>query len=297
VRQPAALCGIVGLKPTYGSVSRNGLIALASSLDVIGPMTRTVTDAETLFTAIAGKDPMDATTVDVHDYPAISAEVKTVGVPRAFLNEHKLRPDVLAVFDAALERLVSLGYTLVDIDLPNVGYSVPTYYVVLPAEASSNLARFDGVRYGMHVSGTDGVDDYGKTRGAGFGAEPRRRIMLGTYVLSSGYYDAYYNTANAVRELITKDFTDALAQCDVVAMPTSAGPAFKVGEKSDDPVHMYLEDIFTGAANLTGMPAMSIPDGTVNEGGVDLPIGLQLIAPHMGENRLFSVGKKFLGET
>lgn len=296
IRQPAALCGIVGLKPTYGSVSRHGLIALGSSLDVIGPLTRSVEDAETVLTVIAGKDPMDATSTDAADYDLVAPEVKTIGVPRAFLKENKLRDDVAAAFEASLTRLEALGYTLVDIELPNVGYAVPTYYVVLPAEASSNLARFDGVRYGLHAEGENVIDDYGKTRGAGFGPEPRRRIMLGTYVLSSGYYDAYYNKANAVRALITKDFTDALSRCDLVAMPTSAGPAFKVGQKASDPVQMYLEDVFTAAANLTHMPALSVPAGTVNEEGVDLPLGLQLIAPHMGEGRLIAVGKKFLGE-
>jgi aspartyl-tRNA(Asn)/glutamyl-tRNA(Gln) amidotransferase subunit A len=296
VRQPSALCGTIGLKPTYGSVSRYGLVALASSLDVIGPITRSVGDAETLLSVIAGKDPMDSTSVDASDYDPVASDAKTIGVPRAFLNEYKLRPEVAEVFEGALKRLETLGYALVDVELPNFGYSVPTYYVILPAEASANLARFDGVRYGVHADGADVVGDYGKTRGAGFGPEPRRRIVLGTYVLSSGYYDAYYNKANVVRALITKDFTEALSKCDVIAMPTSTGPAFKIGEKSNDPVQMYLEDLFTGAANLTGLPAMSVPDGTVREDGVDLPLGLQFIAPHMGEGRLFAVGKRFTGE-
>ncbi|HXK40180.1 MAG TPA: Asp-tRNA(Asn)/Glu-tRNA(Gln) amidotransferase subunit GatA [Candidatus Paceibacterota bacterium] len=296
VRQPSALCGTVGLKPTYGSVSRYGLIALASSFDVIGPITRSVADAETMLHVIAGKDSMDATSIDASDYDPVAPEVKTIGVPRKFLDEYKLRPEVAEVFENALKRLKSLGYSLIDIELTNFGYSVPTYYVILPAEASSNLARFDGVRYGLHADGENMVDDYGKTRGAGFGPEPRRRIVLGTYVLSSGYYDAYYNKANSVRALITKDFINALSKCDVIAMPTSVGPAFKIGEKSNDPVQMYLEDLFTGAANLTGLPAISVPDGTVREGGVELPLGLQLIAPHMGEARLFAVGKRFADE-
>ncbi len=296
IRQPAAICGVVGMKPTYGSVSRHGLIALGSSLDVIGPLTRSVADAETVLSVISGKDSMDATTVDASNYDALTSEVKTIGVPRKFLAENKLREDVAAVFEQNLARLKELGYTLVDIELPNVGYSVPTYYVVLPAEASSNLARFDGVRYGLHAEGENVIDDYGKTRGVGFGLEPRRRIMLGTYVLSSGYYDAYYNKANAVREMITKDFTDAFAECDAIAMPTTAGPAFKIGEKTSDPVAMYLEDVFTVSSNLTGLPAISVPAGTVEEDGLALPLGLQLIAPHMGETRLFTVGKRFLGE-
>jgi aspartyl-tRNA(Asn)/glutamyl-tRNA(Gln) amidotransferase subunit A len=296
IRQPASLQGIVGLKPTYGSVSRHGLIALASSLDVIGPLTRSVADAEIVYKAIAGKDPMDATSTDPSDYDSVDPEVKTIGVPRTFLQESNLRKDVATLFWNAIQKLEDLGHTIVDIELPNVGYSVPTYYVILPAEASANLARFDGVKYGLHADGDNMIDDYGKTRGAGFGPEPRRRIVLGTYVLSSGYYDAYYNKANAVRKMITKDFTDALSKCDCIAMPTAAGPAFKIGEKAGDPVQMYLEDIFTVAANLTHMPAISVPMGTVAEEGKDLPIGLQLIAPHMGEGRLFTVGKKFLAE-
>lgn len=296
IRQPAALCGLVGLKPTYGSVSRHGLIALGSSLDVIGPFGKTVSDVESVFQTISGKDAMDATTADSNDYPTVSKEVKKIGVPRAFLNENKLRDDVRANFDSALEKLKIQGYELVDIELPLVKYSVPTYYVILPAEASSNLARFDGVKYGLHKEGNDLIADYFKTRGAGFGPEPRRRIMIGTYVLSSGYYDAYYNKANAVRRGITKDFVDAFTKCDVIITPTTAGPAFKLGSKVNDPVAMYLEDIFTVSSNHTGMPAMSVPSGTVTEDGVELPLGIQLIAPHMGEERLFAVGKMFLGE-
>ena len=296
IRQPAALCGLVGLKPTYGSVSRHGLIALGSSLDVIGPFGKTVSDVEAMFSTIAGKDTMDATTVDTTDYPKISSNVKKIGVPRTFLNENKLRDDVRANFEGALEKLKGFGYELVDIELPLVKYSVPTYYVILPAEASSNLARFDGVKYGHHEEGVDLIADYFKSRGAGFGAEPRRRIMIGTYVLSSGYYDAYYNKANAVRRGITQDFVNAFTQCDVIVTPTTADPAFKIGSKVNDPVAMYLEDIFTVSSNHTGMPAMSVPSGKVLEDGVELPLGLQIIAPHMGESRLFAVGKKFLSE-
>ncbi len=300
IRQPAALCGIVGLKPTYGSVSRHGLIALGSSLDVIGPFGKTVGDVETTFGVIAGKDAMDSTTVDECDYaqtPSTKHQApKKIGVPRRFLAENKLREDVAANFESALKRLAEVGYELVDIELPNVTYSVPAYYVILPAEASSNLARFDGVKYGLHKDGEGLIGDYFETRGEGFGPEPRRRIMIGTYVLSSGYYDAYYNRANAVRRLITQDFTNAFAQCDVIATPTTAGPAFRLGEKLADPVQMYLEDVFTVSANHTGMPAMSVPSGTVMHDGVALPLGLQLVAPHMGESRLFVVGKRFLGE-
>ncbi|MEK7579522.1 MAG: Asp-tRNA(Asn)/Glu-tRNA(Gln) amidotransferase subunit GatA [Patescibacteria group bacterium] len=300
VRQPSALCGVVGLKPTYGSVSRNGLIALGSSLDVIGPIGKSVSDVEIVYNAIKGKDPLDSTTVDENDHKPTTNNLQPtnlkIGVSRKFLEENKLREDVQKNFDDALVKLSSLGYTLVDIDLPNVHYSVPTYYVILPAEASANLARFDGVKYGSHKEGEDVIGDYFKTRGEGFGPEPRRRILIGTYVLSSGYYDAYYNRANALRRLITKDFTDAFSRCDVVALPTTAGPAFKIGAKVNDPVAMYLEDVFTVSANLTGMPALSVPSGTVTEDSVELPLGLQLVAPHLAENRLFSVGKRFLGE-
>ncbi len=293
IRQPAALCGIVGLKPTYGSVSRHGLIALGSSLDIIGPFAKTVEDAAILFEATKGKDWHDTTTVDESSHPLITGTPKRVGIPRKFLEENKLADDVRADFDAALKRLTELGYELVDIELPNVHYSVPTYYVVLPAEASSNLARFDGIKYGPSHAGSDLIDGYFKTRGAGFGPEPRRRIMIGTYVLSSGYYDAYYNRANAVRRAIAKDFTDAFSQCDAVVTPTTAGPAFKIGEKVNDPVAMYLEDIFTVSSNLTGMPAISVPSGTVVRDGISLPLGMQIIAPHMGEQTIFEIGKKF----
>lgn len=296
IRQPAALCGIVGLKPTYGSVSRHGLMALGSSLDIIGPFAKNVEDAQILFDATKGKDPLDSTTVDESSHTPTQKEPKRIGVPRTFLNANTLADDVRANFDASLTKLEELGYELVDIELPNVHYSVPTYYVVLPAEASSNLARFDGMRFGLHEDGEGLLGDYLKTRGHGFGPEPRRRIMIGTYVLSSGYYDAYYNRANAVRRAITNDFTKAFELCDVIVMPTTAGPAFKIGEKVNDPVAMYLEDIFTVSSNLTGMPAISIPSGTVARDGVDLPLGLQIIAPHMGEESIFDVGKKFLGE-
>lgn len=296
IRQPAALTGIVGFKPTYGSVSRHGLIALGSSLDVIGPMTKTVTDAEILFNVMKGKDGLDSTTVDATDYPVRTNDVKRIGVPRAFLNDTGMKEDVRANFDAALEKLQSLGYELVDIELPHVRYAVPAYYTILPAEASSNLARFDGIKYGFSFDGTDLLDGYVKTRGRGFGPEPRRRIMIGTYVLSSGYYDAYYNRANAVRGLIAQDYAKAFEQCDVIATPTAGGPAFKIGEKDKDPVQMYLEDVFTVPANHTGMPAISIPSGTVARDGVNLPLGLHFVAPHMAEESLFVVGKKFLGE-
>lgn len=296
IRQPAALCGVVGLKPTYGSVSRHGLIALGSSLDVIGPFGKTVDDVRAVCEVLQGKDSLDSTSIDSNEYGTNDTNVTRIGVPRRFLEENRLAPDVQANFDASLERLASQGFELVDIELPNVKYSVPAYYVILPAEASSNLARFDGVKYGLHKDGKDLTEDYLLTRGDGFGREPRRRIMIGTYVLSSGYYDAYYNRANAVRRLITKDFTDAFTHCDAIAMPTTAGPAFTFGEKLADPVQMYLEDVFTVSSNHTGMPAISVPSGMVERDGTKLPLGLQLIAPHLRENRLYTVGQRFLGE-
>lgn len=297
IRQPAALCGIVGFKPTYGSVSRHGLIALGSSLDVIGPMTKTVRDAEIVFEVIKGKDTFDSTSVDENDHPSARSGVKMIGVPRAFLDESGMKDDVRAEFDKSLEQLSQLGYEIVDIDLPHVHYAVPAYYVLLPAEASSNLARFDGMRFGLHESGDDLLGNYLKSRGRGFGPEPRRRIIIGTYVLSSGYYDAYYNRANAVRGLIAQDYAEAFKKVDVIATPTAGGPAFKIGEKDKDPVQMYLEDVFTVPANHTGLPAISVPAGSVSRDGVDLPLGLHFVAPHMNESLLFEVGKKFLGET
>jgi aspartyl-tRNA(Asn)/glutamyl-tRNA(Gln) amidotransferase subunit A len=298
IRQPSAFCGVVGFKPTYGAVSRHGLIALGSSLDCIGPITKTVTDAEIIFNVIAGKDPMDATTVDAHDYPVTSHEspVTSIGVPRKFIEQCQMDERVKKNFYDSLTRLEGLGYTLHDVALPNLHYGVPAYYVLLPAEASANLARFDGMRYGLHVNGKDLLGDYIASRGQGFGPEPRRRILIGTYVLSAGYYDAYYNRAHAVRALIQQDFSNAFEHVDVIALPTTAGPAFKLGEKLQDPVQMYLEDVFTVAANHTGLPTVSVPSGTVAEEGKELPLGIQFMAPHMGEARLFTVGKKFLGE-
>jgi len=300
IRQPSAFCGTVGLKPTYGSVSRSGLIALGSSLDVIGPITKTVSDAETIFNVIKGKDPMDSTTVDESDYPTTNDKLPTtnyaVGVPRAFLDSTKLDVRVRKNFDESVERLKSLGHIIKDIELPNLRYAVPAYYILLPAEASANLARFDGVKYGHYADGDDLLGDYLRSRGEGFGPEPRRRILIGTYVLSAGYYDAYYGKAQAVRRLIADDFARAFQSVDVIAMPTAAGPAFKIGEKAKDPVQMYLEDIFTVPANHAGLPALTVPSGVVEEAGTDLPVGLQLYAPHMGESRLFSLGKQFLGE-
>jgi len=297
IRQPASFCGLVGLKPTYGSVSRNGLIALGSSLDVIGPIAKTVGDVEIIFEAIKGKDKLDSTSVSDDMYEKKEIKKPVIGV----LDIEELagigaKITSLDNFDAAVARLKTLGYETKKISLPNIKYSVPAYYVILPAEASTNLARFDGVKYGLHIEGEDLLEDYMISRGKGFGDEVRRRIMIGTYVLSAGYHDAYYNKAQAVRKLITEDFTNAFKDVDVIVTPTTPGTAFKLGEKIDDPVSMYLEDIFTVPANLSGIPAITLPSGFVEEDGSNLPLGLQIMAPHMREDLLFTIGKDFLGE-
>ena len=278
IRQPAGLCGLVGLKPTYGRVSRYGLLAFASSLDQIGPLTRTVADAATLLTVIAGPDPMDATAVATPVGPYDTTLGGTlngvrIGVPRALVGDG-VDPDVNRAFDAALGLLAAEGAHLVDVQLPHARYAIPVYYLVATAEASSNLARYDGVRYGYRTPDAATLESmYFRSRDEGFGAEVKRRIMLGTYVLSAGYYDAYYLKTQQVRTLIRRDYEQALADVDFIAMPTSPTPAFKLGEKTDDPLQMYLADVFTVSANLSGLPAISVPCGFSTDG---LPIGLQL---------------------
>jgi len=295
-RQPAAFCGVVGFKPTYGSISRHGLMAMGSSLDIIGPITKTVADAEILFNTIKGHDPMDSTSIPDGFYKTDKPSKMVIGIPRDFLNIG-VDERILANFEESIEKLKSLGYEVKDVELPYVKYSVPVYYIISPAEVSSNLARFDGVKYGLHVDGESNLmSDYLKTRGAGFGPEVKRRIILGTYVLSSGYHDAYYNKATVVRDLITKDYQKAFENVDLILTPTTTGPAFKIGEKVSDPVKMYLEDIFTGPANIVGLPAISVPSGFVEEEGSTLPIGIQFMAPHGREDLLFEVGKKYRGE-
>ena len=304
IRQPASFCGVVGLKPTYGAVSRYGVMAMGSSLDQIGPFGKTVGDVEIIFNAIKGKDIKDGTTLNdsTYEYKRIGKKKSVIGVPRHFLGGDGIDPTVLKAFDEAIESFKAKGYEIKEIKLSNISYSLPVYYVLMPAEVSSNMARYDGVKYGLHVDGKDGIDDYGKTRRAGLGREVIRRILLGTYVLSSGYYDAYYNRANAVRRMITDDFKRAFEGVDIIATPTTPGPAFKIGEKSNDPMAMYLEDIFTVTANLTGLPAMSIPMAQgerrkeKGEKATQLPLGLQLTARHGDERTLFETGKDFLGE-
>ncbi len=297
IRQPASFCGLVGLKPTYGAVSRYGVMAMGSSFDQIGPIGKTVSDVETVFNIIKGKDSRDSTTIDENTYPKKDIKGKPViGVPREFLNGPGIDKNTLDRFNESLKKLESKGYVIKDVQLPNIAYSLAVYYVVMPAEVSSNMARFDGMKYGTNIPGGDLLGDYLKTRGGALGKEVRRRIILGTYVLSAGYHDAYYNKANALRQLITEDFNNAFKDVDVVMTPTAPSPAFKVGEKISDPLALYLEDIFTVTANLTGMPAISIPMGIVNKDSKDLPVGLQMTARKGEENVLFGVGKDFLGE-
>ena len=293
VRQPASFCGVVGLKPTYGSVSRHGLMAMGSSLDQIGPITRTVEDAEIIFHAVIGRDTLDSTS---RDFPTKTNTQKkfVVGVPRDFTEQKGIDPEVAKNFNASLKKLAECGCEIRDISLPTIKYSLAAYYIIMPAEVSSNLARFDGVKYGLHADGGTLVEDYFLTRGTGFGREARRRIMLGTYVLSAGYYDAYYDKANMVRRMVTEELRACFKSgVDVIATPTAPTPAFKIGEKTSDPVSMYLADIFTVTANIAGVPAISIPSGYTEVDGKHLPLGLQCMSDAGREDILFALGKKF----
>ena len=296
VRQPSSFCGVVGFKPTYGSVSRFGLIAMASSFDVIGPITRTVEDAEIVFNVIRGTDALDSTSFYPKEPNKVSEKIR-VGVPREFLSMGGIDERVLKNFDESVERLRDLGFEIVDIDLPNIKYALSAYYIIVPAEVSSNLARFDGVKYGAHLEGKDVIDDYFVTRGGNFGREVRRRIILGTYVLSSGYYDAFYHKANAVRDRIKSDYNKAFENVDVIITPTTPAPAFKIGEKVNDPLQMYLEDVFTCPVNVSGNPAISVPCGFAEVEGEKLPLGLQFIGRPYEEATLFKTGKRFLNES
>ena len=287
VRQPGALCGVTALKPTYGRVSRYGLVAFASSLDQVGPLARNAKDAALLLQCIAGHDPKDATcvTAKVDDYLAdvgTSLSGTRIGVLRTDLDD-SCHPDVLRAYRAAQDVYAELGCELVDVELPHLPYGVAAYYLVAPAEASSNLARFDGMRYGLRVTGDDLRSTYEETRDRGFGPEVKRRIMLGTYALSAGYYDAYYLKAQRIRTLIRRDYERAFERCDAVLSPTAPGPAFRLGEKVNDPLTMYLEDVFTLPPSLSGLPAISTPSGLSSEG---LPLGVQLTAPALAERLL-----------
>jgi aspartyl-tRNA(Asn)/glutamyl-tRNA(Gln) amidotransferase subunit A len=290
IRQPASFCGVVGLKPTYGRVSRYGLVAFASSLDHIGPFAKTVKDVALVLRAMAGRDPMDSTSaeVPVPDYVAeFERPVKRlkIGVAKEYFAAG-LDPEVRAIVEASIQKLAELGCEVVPVSLPHTEYAIPTYYIVATAEASSNLARYDGVRYGFRAKANSLSQMYRETRDGGFGMEVKRRIMLGTYALSAGYYDAYYLKAQKVRTLLTRDFDEAFKKVDVIAAPTAPTPAFKLGEKVNDPLAMYLADIYTVTANLAGIPGISIPCGENHE---KLPIGLQLFARHFDEATLLRV--------
>ena len=298
IRQPAALCGCVGLKPSYGRVSRYGLVAFASSLDQIGPFTHTVEDAALVLQAIAGHDPLDSTSLDV-PVPDYSARLNDgvagmkLGVPKEYFVEG-MDPQVEARVREAIEIYRALGAEIVEVSLPHTKYAVADYYIIATAEASANLARFDGVRYGKRAEAPrDLADHYGRTRGEGFGKEVKRRIILGTYVLSSGYYDAYYLRAQKVRTLIRRDFEEAFEKVDGLLSPTSPVPAFKIGERMADPLQMYLSDIFTIAANLAGICGISIPCGTAQTDGKALPVGLQIMAPAFEEARLLRIARAY----
>ena len=297
IRQPASHCGVVGLKPSYGRVSRYGLVAFASSLDQIGPLTQSVEDAALILQAIAGGDPQDSTCLDapVPDYlSGLNDGVKglKLGIPKEYFAEG-IDPGVRKNVEAAIQALAAQGAEIVEISLPHTGHAVATYYIIAPAEASSNLSRFDGIRYGQRAPNpTDILDLYKKSREQGFGAEVKRRIILGTYVLSSGYYDAYYNRAQKVRTLIRRDFENAFSQVDAILSPVAPSPARRIGSISGDPLQEYLSDIFTIAANLAGIPGISVPCGTTDfDGGKNLPVGLQILAPHLGEAKLLQIAK------
>jgi aspartyl-tRNA(Asn)/glutamyl-tRNA(Gln) amidotransferase subunit A len=297
IRQPAALCGCVGLKPTYGRVSRYGLVAFASSLDQIGPFAKNVRDAATMLGVISGHDPRDSTSVlqPVPDYAAaLTGNLKglKLGLPKEYL-VGGLDPEVKTAVDAAIKQLEKLGAELVEISLPHTDYGVSVYYIIATAEASANLARFDGIRYGARVDGADPIELYLRTRGAGFGAEVKRRIILGTYVLSSGYYDAYYLRAQKVRTLIRNDFLQAFEKVDAIVTPTTPTAAFKAGEKSDDPLQMYLSDIFTISCNLAGICGISLPCGFTGNSRPRLPIGLQLLGRPWGEATLLQIAQAY----
>jgi aspartyl-tRNA(Asn)/glutamyl-tRNA(Gln) amidotransferase subunit A len=298
IRQPAALCGCVGLKPTYGRVSRFGLIAFASSLDQIGPFTKTVRDAGLVLNAIAGRDPQDSTSLNepLRDHTELlGRDLRGVklGLPKEYFIEG-IDPQVDAAVRAAIRQYEALGAEIVEVSLPHTDYAVGVYYIVATAEASANLARFDGVRYGHRAENVSGLlDHYGRTREEGFGPEVKRRIILGTYVLSSGYYDAYYLRAQKVRTLIRRDFTRAFEKVDAIICPTTPEVAFKVGERTDDPLKMYLADIFTIAANLAGICGISLPCGFAETAGKRLPIGLQLLAPAFHEAELLQLAHAY----
>lgn len=294
IRQPASFCGVVGLKPTYGAVSRFGAVALGSSLDQIGPFAKTVEDAAIIFDAISGHDPLDSTTVPDSAKPSdrISEfDIKDlrIGIPKEYFDAEGLNNEVKEIVKKSVLWFESQGAKIEEISLPHTKYSLPTYYIIQPAECSANLARYDGIKYGVREKGEDLINTYLKSRGKYLGAETQRRIMIGTYVLSSGYYDAFYSKAQKVRSLIKKDFTEAFEKVDVIISPTSPTTAFKIGEKTQNPLEMYAADIFTITANLAGICGLSVNCGKIN----GLPVGMQILGPWFGENTLFRVGDFF----
>ncbi len=291
IRQPASFCGLVGLKPTYGAVSRSGLMAMGSSLDQIGPLTKTVEDAQIIFDTIRGRDPLDSTTISEDTYKKRKLPKKfVIGIPSEIEGKGGMDKSVVENLNASYRLLEKCGCEIKEVKIPNLSFSLPVYYVIMPAEVSSNLARYDGVKFGALEEGQDLMKDYFLTRGRLFGKEARRRIILGTYVLSAGYYDAYYRKANVVRSMIRKDFDNVFdSGVDVIITPTTSSPAFKLGEKMNDPLQMYFADIFTVPANIAGVPAISIPSGFDGK----LPLGIQFMAPHGREDILFEIGKKF----
>lgn len=296
IREPASFCGIVGLKTTYGRVSRYGVMALGSSLDQIGPFGKTVGDVEEVYKVISGYDKNDSTSLGKLTENSLQSTADTetmrkiIGVPRSFIERDGVDKEVLKNFNESIEKLKNSGYEIKDINIEHLEKSLSVYYIIVPAEVSSNLARYDGIRYGLSHPGETSIQSYFESRTAGFGPEVRRRILIGTYVLSSGYYDSYYNKALLVQGMLKKEFARVFKDVDVIATPTSPIPAFKIGEKSQDPLAMYLADIFTVPINIVGVPAISIPSGKTEEG---LPLGIQFIAPHMREDVLFTIGQDF----
>ena len=289
VRQPASFCGLVGLKPSYGAVSRSGIIAMGSSLDQVGPMGKSVNDVEIIFNAISKHDDKDSTSIPDERRNILKNPIKKrIGIPREFLQGGGIDSDVLKNFEEGCEKLRKAGYEIVDVSLPSIKYSLAIYYIIMPAEVSSNLARYDGIRYGLSEKADNLFDVYAKSRGKGFGKEARRRILLGTYILSHGYHDAYYNTAIKVRKIIKDELTNIFSEVDAIITPTVPFLPFKLGERLNDPMSMYLCDIFSAPANLADIPSISIPSGKTEAG---LPFGIQITAPFLREDILFAIGK------
>ncbi len=288
IRHPSSFCGVVGFKPSYGRVSRHGLIAMTSSVDQIGPIAKNVEDAKIVYEAIAGKDEMDSTSLEA--LPS-KPNNKKIGVYSKLLEIEGLNPSVKKNFEESVSRLKSLGYEIVSVDLPNISYSIPIYYIIVPAEISSNMARFDGVRFGAHVDGDNLLEDYLKTRGKLLGEEVRRRILIGTYVLSHGYYDAYYSKANQLIDLLKDDFRKAFEKVDAIVTPTTAGPSFIVGTKRKDPIELYLEDVFTCPANLARLSAISVPSGLSEK--EKMPLGFHIVGPTRDDEIVFEIAKDF----